>query len=152
VLEGVPGVPSLDDRVTGMLAGLGSGIKVIGKAPTDCAQDKGVAAAEDLLTRAPKVTAIYSACGPPALGAIQALSNAGRKPDSVVLMGFDASPDEVKEVVKGNMDASVAQFPSKMGTMGMETIAKAIEGKPVPKDVDTGTVVVTADNASTFGK
>src|SRR6266511_5624776 len=48
VLAGVPGVPALDDRVNGMLAGLGalkSQIKVVGKLETDCAQDKGFTAA-----------------------------------------------------------------------------------------------------------
>ena len=152
VLEGVPGVPALDDRVKGMESGLGDGIKVIGKAPTDCAQDKGVAAAEDLLTRSPDVTAIYSACGPPAVGAIEALKNAKRKPDDVILMGFDASPDEVKAIMAGTEDASVAQFPSKIGAMGMETLANAVEGKPVEQFVDTGTEVVTSENASEFSK
>jgi ABC-type sugar transport system substrate-binding protein len=152
VLEGVPGVPALDDRVKGMESGLGDGIKVIGKAPTDCAQDKGVAAAEDLLTRSPDVTAIYSACGPPAVGAIEALKNAKRKPDDVILMGFDASPDEVKAIMAGTEDASVAQFPSKIGAMGIETLANAVEGKPVEQFVDTGTEVVTSENASEFSK
>jgi ribose transport system substrate-binding protein len=152
VLEGVPGVPALDDRVKGMESGLGDGIKVVGKAPTDCAQDKGVSAADDLLTRIPNVTAIYSACGPPAVGAIEALKNAKRKPDDVILMGFDASPDEVKQIIAGNEDASVAQFPSKIGSMGMATLAKAIEGQSVPKFVDTGTEIVTSENASEFSK
>jgi ribose transport system substrate-binding protein len=151
VLEGVEGVPALDDRVEGMVAGLPSGIKVVGKAPTDCAQDKGVAAAEDLLTAHPKVKAIYAACGPPALGAIQAAANDGRKPDDLVLVGFDASPDEVKQITAGNMDASVAQFPAKMGELGMDTLSKLVSGQSVPKAVDTGTEVVTADNADQFG-
>jgi len=152
VLEGVPGVPALDDRVEGMLEGLGDKAKVVGKAPTDCAQDKGVAAAEDLLTRSPDVTAIYAACGPPAVGAIEALANAKRKPEDVILVGFDASPDEVAAITDGTMDASVAQFPSKMGSMGMDTLAKVIKGESVPKFVDTGTEMVTKENASEFAE
>ena len=106
VLEGVAGVPALDDRVNGMVEGLGdSDVKVVGKAPTDCAQDKGVSAAEDLLTAHPDVTAIYSACGPPATGAVQALDNAGVKPEDIVLVGFDASPDEVADIKAGKEDA-----------------------------------------------
>jgi ABC-type sugar transport system substrate-binding protein len=151
VLEGVPGVPALDDRVEGMQEGLGdSGIKIVGKAPTDCDQDKGVSAAADLLTAHPDVTAIYGACGPPVLGAIQAVTNAGKKSNDLVLVGFDALPDEVKQIAAGNEDASVAQFPAKMGTLGMDTLLGAVQGKPVEKLVDTGTEIVTSENADSF--
>ena len=151
VLEGVPGVPALDDRVSGMEEGLGdSGVKVVGKAPTDCDQDKGVSAAADLLTAHPDVTAIYGACGPPVLGAIQALENAGRKPDDITLVGFDALPDEVAQIEAGKQDASVAQFPAKMGSMGMDTLLAAVQGESVPENVDTGTEIVTAENAASF--
>jgi ABC-type sugar transport system substrate-binding protein len=152
VLEGVPGVPALDDRVKGMQEGLGSsGIKVVGKAPTDCDQDKGVSAAADLLTAHPDVDAIYGACGPPTIGAIQSISRAGRKPDSLLLVGFDALPDEIKMIQAGKEDATVAQFPAKMGELGMDTLLKAVNGEDVPPSVDTGTEVVTKANASEFG-
>jgi ABC-type sugar transport system substrate-binding protein len=151
VLEGVPGVPALDDRVSGMEEGLGdAGIKVVGKAPTDCDQDKGVSAAADLLTAHPDVTAIYGACGPPVLGAIQAIQNAGRKPDDITLVGFDALPDEVKQITAGKEDASVAQFPAKMGTLGLDTLLAATQGESVEELVDTGTEVVTSENAAEF--
>ncbi len=151
VLQGVPGVPALDDRVKGMEQGLASsGIKVVGMAPTDCDQNKGVSAAADLLAAHPDVDGIYGACGPPMLGAIQAVQRAKRSPDSILLVGFDALPDEVKQIVAGQEDASVAQFPAKMGEMGMDTLLKAVRGGSVPATVDTGTAVVTKDNASQF--
>ncbi len=154
ILEGVPGVPALDDRVNGMLAGLGalkSKIKVVSKLETDCAQDKGLTAAQDMLTANPNVTAIYSACGPPALGAVQALRNAGKKKGAVILVGFDALPDEVAQIKSGWETASVAQFPSKIGGLGIDTLYKAVKGVKVPKSVDTGTAVVTKANARKFG-
>jgi ABC-type sugar transport system substrate-binding protein len=151
VLEGVPGVPALDDRVKGMEQGLGSsGIKVVGKAPTDCDQDKGVSAAADLLTAHPNVDAIYGACGPPTLGAIQSIQRAGRKPDGILLVGFDALPDEVKQIQAGKEDATVAQFPAKMGELGLDTLLKAVNGQKVAPTVDTGTEIVSKDNASDF--
>jgi ABC-type sugar transport system substrate-binding protein len=151
VLEGVPGVPALDDRVKGMEQGLGSsGVKVVGKAPTDCDQDKGVSAAADLLTAHPDVDAIYGACGPPTLGAIQSIQRAGRKPDGILLVGFDALPDEVKQIQAGKEDATVAQFPAKMGELGLGTLLRAVKGEKVAPTVDTGTAIVSKDNASDF--
>jgi ABC-type sugar transport system substrate-binding protein len=151
VLQGVAGVPALDDRVKGMEQALGaSGIKIVGKAPTDCDQNKGVTAASDLLSAHPNVDAIYGACGPPMLGAIQAVKKAKRGAD-IVLVGFDALPDEVKQIQSGQETASVAQFPAKMGELGMATLLKAVKGESVPPNVDTGTAIVTKDNASQFG-
>jgi simple sugar transport system substrate-binding protein len=154
VLAGVPGVPALDDRVNGMLAGLGSlraQLKIVGKLETDCAQDKGFTAAQTILTANPDIKALYSACGPPAMGALQAVKGAGIKPASIWTVGYDAQPEEVAEIKKGNEDASVAQFPYKIGYLGVDTLWKVVNGKKVPKKVDTGTALVTKENASKFG-
>jgi simple sugar transport system substrate-binding protein len=45
----------------------------------------------------------------------------------------------------------VAQFPAKMGSMGIQTAYDAAQGKSVQANVDTGTEMVTKDNASQFG-
>jgi ABC-type sugar transport system substrate-binding protein len=154
ILEGVPGVPALDDRVKGMLAGLGSlksKIKVVSKLRTDCDQTKGAAAAQTMLTANPELVAMYGACGPPILGALQSIKNAGIKPADIIVVGFDALPDEVAQIKAGNEDGSVAQFPAKIGSLGIATLYNAVLGKKVPKNVDTGTAFVTKANASKFG-
>jgi ABC-type sugar transport system substrate-binding protein len=151
VLEGVAGVPALDDRVTGMVEGLGAlGVEVVQQLPTDCDQVKGVNAAETILTAHPDVTAIYGACGPPIIGALESISNAGRSPESIIVVGFDASSDEVAAILAGTQDASVAQFPAKMGELGIETTYKAVIGESVEANVDTGTAIVTKENAADF--
>jgi len=153
VLEGNPANPALVQRVTGMLSGLGamkSKIKVVSKLETDCDQTKGATAAQTILTANPSLTAMYSACGPPALGAIQSIKNAGIKPGGIILVGFDASTDEVKAIKAGTENGSVAQFPAKIGDLGIKTLWAAVQGKKVPKNVDTGTALVTKANASEF--
>ena len=150
ILEGVPGVPALDDRVSGMLQGLGAmkaKVKVVSKLETDCDQTKGAAAAQTMLTANPHLTAIYSACGPPALGAIQSIKNAGIKPGGIILVGFDGLPDEVTAVKAGTEGATVAQHPTKIGSLGIATLYAAVQGKPVAKAVDTGTSLITPANA-----
>lgn len=151
VLEGRPGVPALDDRVNGMIEGLGDAdITIVGQAPTDCDQVLGVSAAEDLLTANPDVDAMYGACGPPIIGALEAIDNAGIAPEDIVVVGFDALPDEITAIQAGTEDASIAQFPPKMGELGMETLYQAVLGNPVEPNVDTGTAVVTPDNVADF--
>ena len=51
----------------------------------------------------------------------------------------------------GDEAASVAQFPAKMGSLGIETAVAAARGETVEPNVDTGTEMVTKDNAAQFG-
>jgi ribose transport system substrate-binding protein len=151
VLQGVVGAPSLDDRVTGMMDGLGDAAEVVAQLPTDCDQTKGLNAGQDVLTAHPDVSAIYGACGPPILGALQAVKAAGKKPGDLIIVGFDASPGEVAAITAGDQSASVAQFPAKMGSLGVETAVAAARGEQVDATIDTGTEMVTKDNAAQFG-
>jgi ABC-type sugar transport system substrate-binding protein len=151
VLEGVAGVPALDARVEGMSEGLaGLNVTIVQQLPTDCDQVKGQDAADAILTANPDVKAIYGACGPPIIGALESIKNAGRAPDSIIVVGFDASPDEIAAIEAGTEDASVAQFPAKMGELGVDTVYKAVIGESVEANVDTGTAIVTKDNAADF--
>jgi len=150
VLQGRLGNPSLDDRVKGMKETLGTAAKVVAEPATDCDQTKGLNAAQDLLTAHPDVAAIYGACGPPIIGALQAIKGANKKAGTILVIGFDASPDELTAIKAGDQTGSVAQFPAKMGSQGIETAVKAAKGETVPTNVDTGTAMVTKDNVSQF--
>ncbi|MCA2230067.1 sugar ABC transporter substrate-binding protein [Nonomuraea aurantiaca] len=150
VLQGRLGNPSLDDRVTGMLSTLGDGVTVAAKPATDCDQTKGLNAAQDILAAHPGIAAIYGACGPPILGALQAVKSAGNKPGELVLVGFDASPGELKAIAAGEVAASVAQFPAKMGSVGIETAVAAARDQRVAAIIDTGTEMVTKENVAGF--
>ena len=147
VLQGVLGVPALDDRVNGMLDTLGDAAEVVATTPTDCDQTKGLDAAQDILTANPDVTAIYAACGPPLIGALEAIKSSGR---DIIAVGFDALPDEVAAIEAGTETASVAQFPAKMGSLGVQAAFDAATGKSVEKSIDTGTEMVTKENVADF--
>jgi ABC-type sugar transport system substrate-binding protein len=150
ILEGVPGVPSLDDRVKGMFAGLkGVDVKIVGKGATDCTEEKGINVAQDLLTANPDLKAIYSACGPPAAGAAQAIKNA-KLDHRVILVGFDFCCGEAEAMAAGIEDASVAQFPAKMAELGVDALVKAIQGEKVESLIDSGAALVTKDNMDKF--
>ncbi len=151
ILEGVPGVPALDDRVNGMIEGLGA-IKpnIVGRGATNCTEELGISVAEDLLTANPDLKAIYAACGPPAAGAAKAIENAGIAPDNIILVGFDFCCGEEQALENGIEDASVAQFPAKMAEYGVDALVKAIRGETVPDLIDSGAALVTKENMKEF--
>lgn len=151
ILQGVPGVPALDDRVAGMMEGLGDvKVDVVGKGATNCTLELGTSVTEDILTANPDLKAIYSACGPPIPGAVKSISNAGISNDNLIVVGFDACCGEIEAIKSGAEDASVAQFPTKMGELGIDTVVKAIRGEPVEANVDTGAGLVTLQNVKDF--
>jgi ABC-type sugar transport system substrate-binding protein len=151
ILEGVPGVPALDDRVNGMLEGLkGIDVKIAGRGATNCTEELGISVAEDLLTKNPDLKAIYAACGPPAAGASRAIKNAGIAPDKIVLVGFDFCCGEEEALRDGIEDATVAQFPAKMAELGVDALVKSIQGQKVESLIDSGAALVTKANMDEF--
>ena len=149
VLQGRLGNPSLDDRLTGLAEGLGAGFDVVAEVATDCDRAKGFNAAQDILGAHPEVVAIFSACGPPTVGALDAIKAANRQA-SVTLVGFDASTEELTAIRAGDQAGSVAQFPARMGSMGVEAAVSAARGRPVQAKIDTGTEMVTKSNVDAF--
>jgi simple sugar transport system substrate-binding protein len=151
ILEGVPGVPSLDDRVKGMLDGLqGVDVNIVGRGATNCTEELGINVAQDLLTANPELKAIYAACGPPAAGAAQAIKNAGIANDAIILVGFDFCCGEKEALEAGIEDATVAQFPAKMAELGVDALVKSIKGEKVESLIDSGAALVTKDNMANF--
>lgn len=150
ILEGVPGVPSLDDRVKGMLEGLkGVDVKIVAKGATDCTEEKGLNVAQDILTANPELKSIYAACGPPAAGAARAIKNANAK-RHIILVGFDFCCGEAEAIAAGIEDASVAQFPAKMAELGVDALVKSIRGEKVESLIDSGAALVTKNNMDKF--
>ena len=151
ILEGVPGVPALDDRVNGMLEGLqGVDVEIVGRGGTNCTEELGLNVAQDILTANPDLKAIYAACGPPAAGAARAIENAGIAPEDIVLVGFDFCCGEEEALAAGIEDATVAQFPFNMAKYGVEALVKSIRGEEVSSLIDSGAALVTKENMAEF--
>ncbi|TIU57522.1 MAG: sugar ABC transporter substrate-binding protein, partial [Mesorhizobium sp.] len=125
-------------------------VDVVGKGATNCTLELGTSVTEDILTANPDLKAIYAACGPPIPGAVKSISNAGIANDKIILVGFDACCGEIEAIKSGAEDASVAQFPAKMGELGIDTVVKAIRGETVEANVDTGAGLVTLQNVKDF--
>ena len=149
LMEGVRGVPALDARIQGVKDALkGTGVKIIiGGAETKCDSAQGATVAEDLLSRQPKLSAIYSACDDPAIAAARVVKDKGKK---VLIVGYDGLPDAAKAIAAGDMNATIAQFPGRMASLAVEAAVNAVQGKAVTAFIDTGTELVTNKNASKF--
>jgi ribose transport system substrate-binding protein len=64
-------------------------------------------------------------------------------------IGFDTSPPLIEALQSGEIDALVAQDPTLMGYQGVKTLVAKLQGKEVPKTIDTGVRLITRDNLNT---
>jgi len=149
LLEAVRGVPNLDQRIDGVKAALeGTGVKVVtGAQQTLCDTKTGASVTQDLLTKYPKLTAIYSACDSPAIGAVAVVES---KQHPLLIFGYDGDPEMSKLIEAGKTTATMAQSPFKMTNLGVEAAVKSLKGQNYVKAIDTGTTLVTKDNAADF--
>ncbi|BCW97905.1 MAG: hypothetical protein KatS3mg024_0732 [Armatimonadota bacterium] len=65
---------------------------------------------------------------------------------TVRFVGFDSSEKLVQALSSGEIDALVLQDPFKMGYLGVKTLVDHLNGKEVPRRVDTGVTLVTRQN------
>lgn len=73
---------------------------------------------------------------------IQAAGAAGK----VMAYAFDSNETEIQAVKNGTLNGMVVQDPFGMGYKGVMYAVDALEGKSVPKTVDTGATIVTKEN------
>ena len=101
-------------------------------------------AAEDLLTKHAQLDGLYASNASTSVGSAQALQSQGRA-DKIKMIGFDAEETLIDKLRSGVVDSLVVQDPYKMGYVGVKTLVDKINGKEVPKVIDTGVELVTLE-------
>jgi ribose transport system substrate-binding protein len=79
-----------------------------------------------------------------AFGMLRALEDGGFA-GKVKFVGFDSSPKLVDAMAKGHLDATVVQDPINMGYLAVKSMVEHLQGKPVPKRIDTGANLITRE-------
>ncbi|WP_430161493.1 hypothetical protein [Paenibacillus algorifonticola] len=67
---------------------------------------------------------------------------------NIIVVGFDATDDAVKEVFAGTMSATVAQKPDAMGILAVQTAVKIVKGETVEKSIPVDLELITKDSAA----
>lgn len=104
-------------------------------------------AAQNLLNRyGSQVQGVFCPCEPVTVTMTKALQDRGLAGGKVRVVGFDAGSQSVKDLQAGDVQALVVQNPVRMGYLGVVTLVRHLQGKPVEARVDTGVTVATRDN------
>ncbi|MCS6817758.1 MAG: sugar ABC transporter substrate-binding protein [Blastocatellia bacterium] len=151
VIRGILGVAAHEDRVAGFQDALARapGIELVTIQPANSERALAMTVMENILTSHPDLRAVFATNDQMALGAMEAIA-ARNLTGKVILVGFDATQEAVRAVKAGQMHAVVAQHPFEMGRRAVEAAIKVIRGEPIEKRIDTGTTLVTRENADEF--
>ncbi len=101
-------------------------------------------AAEDLLTKHAELNGLFACNAGTSVGSAQALQSQVRTAE-IKMVGFDAEETLLDKLRTGVIDSLVVQDPYKMGYIGVKTLVDKINGKEVPKLIDTGVELVTVE-------
>jgi ribose transport system substrate-binding protein len=147
ILEGIPGHETGDSRLRGFREAVkdAPGISIVASQPANWERDQGFNVFQNMLQAHPDIDSVFACSDLMALGAIEAIAAAG-KTGKLRVIGFDALDDAKKAIAAGTMAASVAQFPSEMGRVAVESAVKVIRGETVPPDINVKLELVTKDN------
>ncbi len=134
-LEGIPGSSAARERGEGFHKAIDSvsTVQVVAKQAADFDRAKGLTVMENILQSHKDIQAVFAHNDEMALGAVQALEAAGMK--NVVVVGFDATDDAVKAVKDGKMSATIAQKPTEIGKIGVQTAVKVAKKQSVEKSI-----------------
>ena len=150
ILQGIITQSTGKARAEGAHNGLSAcGLKVVAEQPADWDTAKAQSAMENILTGHPNLKALFASNDNMALGAVQAIKSAGLS-GKLLVVGFDANPNAAAAVLAGDMAATVAQNPKNMGRLGVENALKVKHGEKIEAVIDTGTVLVTKENAAQY--
>ncbi len=153
ILRGLSGIDADIDRTKGFKEGIkGTPLEnaVVAEKAADFERQKGYSVMADILQAHPKVDLVYAVNDEMAIGAYQALKEAGMK--DVKVIGYDGAKGYVEMIKKGEVTATVAQKFATLGTEAVKLAIAAAEGKStdVKKVIFVGTEMVTPENAGSY--
>jgi len=149
-LEGTTGSSPANDRRKGFddVMAATDNMEIVASQSGDFARDKGRQVMETLLQAHPDVNIVYAHNDEMAIGAIQALELAGRKPgEDVLIVSIDGTRDALKAIVAGKMGVTVESSPF-FGPLACETMKRYAAGEEIEHWVQVEDRIFTKDNAA----
>jgi len=150
-LQGTPGAAPANERRKAFADGIAKfpGLKIIDSQSGNFERSLGKQVMEAFLKKHGKnINIVYAHNDDMALGAAQAIQEAGLKPGKdIVLVSIDAIGEAVKAVAEGRINCTVECSPL-FGPKVYDTIARILAGEKVPKKIYNQDELFDATNAA----
>lgn len=149
-LEGTTGSSPANDRRTGFDDAISADprFEIVASQTGDFARDMGRQVMETLLQAHPDVNIVYAHNDEMAIGAIQALELAGRKPgEDVLVVSIDGTRDALQAILDGKMGVTVESSPF-FGPLACDTMKRYAAGETIEPWVQVSDRIFTIENAA----
>ena len=126
-------------------------MKIIASQTGDFSRVQGQKVMENIIqSKGAEITAVYAHNDEMALGAIQALKAAGRKPgQDVILISIDGEKAALEAILRGELGGSVESNP-RFGKLAFDTLEKHLKGEKIPAKIILEDRFFDAGNAKQF--
>lgn len=152
-LAGTSGASVSIDRAQGFRDGLGGhpDMKIIATQIGDFNRAKAQNVMQNIIQSMGKqITAVYTHNDEMALGAIQALKDAGMKPGvDVLVVSVDGEKAALEAIMRGDMNATVECNP-RFGPLAFDTLQKYLNGEKIPPQIINEDRFFDKTNAAQF--
>lgn len=151
IIQGLPKNEAARIRTEGFDAYITSNfpeVEVVAKQNADWDRMKSMDLASIWLKQYPDLKAIYANNDTMAMGALEAVREAG-KLGQVLVIGCDGTSEALNSVKNGELSATVNNYPFYMSQIGLEMTLRVLGGQEVPKVIYSPQAVVDASNINT---
>ncbi len=156
IIEGKSGNQSSEDRAEGARKAFeDAGLDIIGSQAADWDRQTALDIATTYIQQNPDLKGIYCCNDGMALGAIQAVINAD-KVGEILVVGTDGDAEAVESIAAEQLSATVAQDPAQIGATSLDLLIDAVENGTeakvgeFPEKTPIDSVLITAENAADY--
>lgn len=150
IIEGKAGATSGEKRKAGCQSAFEeAGLNIVDSQPADWDKTKAYDLATNLISKNENLKAIYCCNDTMAMGAQEAVMNAGA---DIIVVGTDGNSDAIQSVADGNLAATVAQDPAGVAARSLELLVEAYNNGQKPGEVEcveeyVDPILITVENA-----
>jgi galactofuranose transport system substrate-binding protein len=152
-LQGTVGSAPASDRKTGFEEAIAANphLKIIRSQSGDFTRAKGKETMEAILkSESRKIHVLYAHNDDMAIGAIQAIEEAGLRPGKEIrIVSIDAVKGAFEAMIAGKLNATIECNPL-LGPQLMTSVAEVVAGRPIPKRIVVEETMFTMDTAKQY--
>ena len=147
-LSGVPGASATVDRGKGFNDIAKEKLTILSSQSANFDRAQALNTTQNMIQANKDVQVIFAQNDEMALGASQAIKSAGLK--NVLIVGIDGQPDAHEAIKNGDITATIAQQPAKMGEIAIQAAIDHYQGKTIEKETVSPIYLITKDNADEY--
>ena len=148
MLEGIRGVDNAEARKRGFIKSLDdTQVELVTSQSANWAQDQGLDVFANMLQANPQITGLFCANDMMALGAIQAIEQAG-KTGRIFVTSYDNLKAAREAILLGKLHATIEQRPELMGFESVVIAQELLSGRQIPNERLISLDLITKDNVN----